>query len=354
MEIKKLVLKHFRNHSERVFSFSNGLNVIEGKNTVGKTNLVEAVYFCAFGKSPRTVRDKDVVEWGCERAEIHATFAKKYRTSQIDMLISKNGEKRIATDCAAIAKLGELIGNINVVYFSPDEIKMIKEGPQERRRFLDISISQQNKSYFYALTKYTNILRNRNKLLKEGASKSYVQSTLPIWDHQLVQAGTEIIRKRIEFLEYLSPMVDTIHRSLTAQNIGLLVEYETDMDLLDVQSDFAKKLAENWEKDIKLGFTSVGPHRDDILIKSNGIDVRAFGSQGQQRIAALALKLAETKIIEENTGDKPILILDDVLSELDPERRKALLEYSKDVQVLLTCTDFTEKDAYIKNKISII
>jgi len=351
MEVKKLVLKNFRNYSEREFGFNSGLNVLEGRNTVGKTNVVEAVYFCAFGKSPRTSKDKEVIKWGQENASIRLNVKKKYRNAQIDMLISQNGEKRIATDGAGISKMGELIGLINVVYFSPDEIKMIKEGPQERRRFLDVSLSQQNKSYFYALSKYTRILKNRNKLLKDGGSLKYIESSLPIWDQQLIDVGVDLIVKRLEFLNYLHPLVDDVHKSITNSNIGLNVEYETDIDLLDIRADFTKKLAENREKDIKFGYTTIGPHRDDVLIKSQGIDIRSYGSQGQQRTASLALKLAETVSIEEQTGETPILILDDVLSELDPTRRKALLEYSKNLQVLLTCTDFPEDKAVINNLI---
>ena len=351
MIVKKVGLKNFRNHEDRVFDFSDGLNVIEGKNTVGKTNIVESIYFCAFGKSPRTSKEKEVINFGKQTAEIHLKMDKKYRSSQIDMILSANGEKRIAVDGAGISKIGELVGILNLVYFSPDELKMIKDGPQERRKFFDISLCQQHKSYYYALSKYNRILKNRNKLLKEGGSRSYVLSTLPIWDAQLAEAGKDIIIKRLEFLEYLRPIVDDFHRKVTNSDIGLNLEYETDIDITDIRGDFMKKLAENSEKDLKLGYTSIGPHRDDMMIKSKGLDIRNFGSQGQQRTAALSIKLAETVCIEEQTGEKPVLILDDVLSELDPVRRRSLLEYSKNLQVILTCTDFNEDENLIKNRI---
>ena len=351
MEIKKITLKNFRNHKEGEFTFTSGLNVIEGLNTLGKTNIVESVYFCAVGKSPRTSNDREAISWGENTAEIHLKAAKKYRDTQIDMILSKNGEKRIGVDGAGLSRIGELIGNLNIVYFSPEEKKMITDGPSERRKFLDISLSQQSKSYFYALSKYTKNLKNRNSLLKEDKSLKYIESTLPIWDAGLVEAGSEVIIKRLEFLEYLRPIVEKYHYSLTDSKERLDLEYETNIDIFDIRSDFQKKLVENREKDVKLKTTTVGPHRDDIIIKSNGIDIRTYGSQGQQKTAAISIKLAEAQCIEERTGDAPVLILDDVLSEIDEKRQRALLEYTKDLQVILTCPKFIQDERFIRNKI---
>ena len=351
MEIKKVSLKNFRNHKNGEFSFTSGLNVIEGLNTLGKTNIVESIYFCAVGKSPRTSNDKEVVFWGENNAEIHLKAAKKYRDTQIDMIISKNGEKRIAVDGASLSKISELIGNINIVYFSPEEKKMIPEGPSERRKFLDISLSQQSKIYFSSLSKYTKILKNRNSLLKEDKSLKYIESTLPIWDAGLIDAGVDIIAKRLKFLEHIQPLVEKYHNSLTESKECVNLEYETNIDLNDIRADFERKLIQSREKDLKLKTTNVGPHRDDIIIKCNGIDIRTYGSQGQQKTAALSIKLAETECLEEQTGEKPVLILDDVLSELDDRRQKALLEYSKELQVILTCPKFTQDECFIKNKI---
>lgn len=353
MYINSINLENFRNYSNKSFTFSEGINVIEGANAVGKTNLVEAVYFCAVGKSPRTNKDKELIKWDAEYAKIALKSVGKYRTSRITAMLSKNGEKRIAIDGAGITKMGELIGRLGVVFFSPDELKMIKESPQERRRFMDISLSQQSLSYFYSLQKYTKILAQRNNLLKENYNQKYFEQTLPIWDIQLAQEGAEIITKRREFIDFLSPIVDTCHRSVAGKDNGLDIRYETLIKGENIKDELLNLLNENRDKDIRLGYTTVGPHRDDMLITSCGVDLRNYGSQGQQRTAALSLKLAETQCIEMRTGEKPILILDDVLSELDPFRRKELLKQSKNQQTLLTCTDYTESKDLISNFIKI-
>lgn len=353
MYIESVRLENFRNYSSGSFSFSKGINVIEGANAVGKTNLVEAVYFCAVGKSPRTSRDKELIEWNADYAKIILKTANRYRNSTITAMITKNGEKRIAVDGAGITRLGELIGRIGVVFFSPDELKMIKETPQERRRFMDISLSQQSRSYFYSLQNYAKALANRNSLLKEKFKEKIFERLLSAWDVQLAKEGAEIIKKRREFIEFLSPLVDDRHKTVAGADNGLNVEYETSVKGKNIVEEMLKLLEINREKDVRLGYTSVGPHRDDMLITSNGVDLRSFGSQGQQRTAALALKLAEADCIELRTGERPILILDDVLSELDPFRRQELLKQARKQQTLLTCTDFTENADLIDNLIKI-
>lgn len=353
MYIDSIRLENFRSYTLDDFTFVNGINVIEGANAVGKTNLVEAVYFCAVGKSPRTARDKELIRWDTEYAKVTVRSVNKYRSSKITALITKNGEKRIAIDGAGITRMGELIGRIGVVFFSPDELKLIKETPQERRRFMDISLSQQSRSYFYTLQNYTKILSNRNNLLKENYKQAYFEQTLPVWDIQLAKEGAEIVRKRREFIEFLSPLVDERHKMIAGLENGLKVEYETGVNGDDIENDLLKMLESSREKDIRLGFTTVGPHRDDMSITSNGIDLRNYGSQGQQRTAALALKLAEADCIELRTNERPILILDDVLSELDPYRRQELLKQAKKQQTLLTCTDYTENKDLIDNLIQL-
>lgn len=353
MYVDSIRLENFRSYSLQEFSFSNGINVIEGANAVGKTNLVEAVYFCAVGKSPRTNRDKELIKWNTDHAKLSIKIVNKYRLSKITALLTKNGEKRIAIDGAGITRMGELIGRMGVVFFSPDELKMIKETPQERRRFMDISLSQQSRAYFYNLQNYTKILTNRNNLLKENYKQNYFEQTLPVWDIQLAKEGAEIIRKRREFIDFLSPIVDERHKSIAGKENGLKVEYETAVNSEDIENELLKLLETNREKDIRLGYTTIGPHRDDMLITSNGIDLRNYGSQGQQRTAALSLKLAEADCIEIRTKERPILILDDVLSELDPKRRQELLKQAQKQQTLLTCTDYTEDKSIVDKLIKI-
>lgn len=350
MEITDLSLRSYRNHVNADFHFTEGINVIEGANTVGKTNLVEAVYFCGFGKSPKNVKDKDLVTWGQSEAKISLAIQKKYRKGKIEALISSNGQKRIAIDNAGISRLAELVGFLNVVYFSPDEMKMIKESPSERRRFLDIALSGQSRSYLYGLSDYVKILNNRNALLKTQSIK-YLDNTLPVWDLQLAKKGGEIIKKRCEFIKMLSPIVEDIYSNIAKNGEILNIAYDCDVELDNPENSILDALLEAREKDIRLGYTTVGPHRDDLAVRINDIDIRTFGSQGQQRTAALAIKLAEVKCIETQIKEKPVLILDDVLSELDPSRRENLLTIASSTQTLLTCTDFTENEAYIKNRI---
>lgn len=350
MEIKDLTLHSYRNHINANFHFTEGINVIDGANTVGKTNLVEAVYFCGFGKSPKSVKDKDLVTWGHNEARISLTLKKKYRGGKIEALISANGQKRIAVDNAGITRLAELVGYLNVVYFSPDEMKLIKESPSERRRFLDIALSGQSRQYLYDLSDYMKILNNRNALLKTQTGKC-LDNTLPIWDLQLAKKGGEIIRKRQEFVEALSPIVEQTYSNIAKNGEILKISYDCDAKLDDPENSILDALLSAREKDIRLGYTTVGPHRDDLAVRINDIDIRSFGSQGQQRTAALAIKLAEVKSVEEKLKEKPVLILDDVLSELDPSRRENLLAIASNTQTLLTCTDYTEKESYISNRI---
>ena len=349
MFVTDLNLENYRNYSKGSFSFCEGINVLEGPNAVGKTNLVEAVYFGAFGKSPRTSRDKELIKWDEEYAKISLKAQTKYRGLKISAMISKNGEKRIAVDGVGISKLGEFIGRLSVVFFSPDEIKMIKETPQERRKFMDISLSQQSKSYFYALQRYNKILANRNNVLKDSSFNKQLKDTLPVWNFQLAHEGAEIIERRKEFIEFIRPIVDDCHRRVAGPSSGLMVCYETSVKGENTEEELLKALELNLEKDLRLGYTTVGPHRDDMVVLSENVDLRSFGSQGQQRTASLALKLAETQVIELKTGEKPILILDDVLSELDPQRREHLLKQARVQQTLLTCTDYTEDKSIVSN-----
>lgn len=342
MIVKNLKLNNYRNYSELRVDFSDGLNIIKGANAQGKTNLIEAIYMCSIGKSLRASKEKQTIKWDMERAYISLDVEKKYGKSNIEIIISKNAKKTVRINKISIKKIGELMGELNAVFFSPDELKLIKESPEDRRRFMDISLSQMSKNYFYLLGKYERVLANRNKLLKEDLSREKLLSTLSIWDEQLATIGSKIILNRIQFLQNLAPYALLSHKYLTSDSEELKLDYTGIIGSTEeeIKQKFLQALNKNLEKDIKLCFTSVGPHRDDIKVSVNGIDVRTFGSQGQQRTCALSLKLAELEIIEKQTGEKPILLLDDVLSELDNSRKKRLLNFCKKTQTFLTCTEF--------------
>lgn len=343
MYIERVTLKNFRNYENKTVEFKDGLNVIIGRNASGKTNLLESLYCSGIGKSPRTNKYREMIRWDSDYAYIKVTLKKNRSTHTIEYSIDSQDKKRIAIDGIPLVKLSEILGMLNIVFFSPDEMRLIKESPQERRRFADISMSQQNKKYFYSLSKYNNVLAQRNKLLKESRDMRSLPEMLYGWDVQLAEHGAYMIGKRYEFVEKIQTFAKKIHLEITDGKEDLQLEYESNVqygDVKEMQAVFFDKLRSNIEKDTNLSYTSFGCHRDDIAIKINGIDVRKYGSQGQQRTVALSLKLAEIYLFESEIGEKPVLLLDDVLSELDLYRRQKLMELSSGLQTIITCTDF--------------
>lgn len=341
MKITKLNLSNYRNYENESISFSDNLNVIIGKNAQGKTNLLEAIFLSAIGKSPRTTKDKDLINWNKKFAKISISTTKKIGSHDIDIYLFHNQNKAIKIDKIPIKKISQLLGTLNAIYFSPDELKLIKESPEERRKFMDIDLCQFDKNYYYNLSNYNKTLNQRNKLLK-SENPSVIRETLPIWDIELAKSGSKIIMSRLQLIEKLKIFAKDIHFNLTNNQEELKLSYQgiTGENTEEIEKILISKLSENIEKDIKLGFTTVGPHRDDIKISSNDIDLRSFGSQGQQRTASLSLKLAELSVFKENLGEYPILLLDDVLSELDENRQNKLLSFVSNIQTIITCTDF--------------
>lgn len=341
MYIKTLTLKNFRNYVLQRVTVSPSLNVFTGRNAVGKTNLLEAIYMLGIGKSPRTQREREVVRFDQDMSYIKAEIIKKYSKHTVEMYVDKTDKKRIAVDGLPIKKLGEIMGVLGVVYFSPDELGLIKDAPSARRRFLDIALSQQSKAYYYTLGKYNKTLSQRNKLLKTGGE--VLNSTLDIWDETLAREASTVIEYRRKFVDKLALIAQKIHSEVSMGEV-LGIKYQCSEDGEDREGlvkSILDGLKQNRERDIYLGFTSVGPHRDDLLITVNDLEAKKYASQGQQRTAALSLKLSELYLFREEMGEFPILLLDDVLSELDVKRRDKLIEATKEVQTFLTCTHFT-------------
>lgn len=339
MFIKRLSLKNFRNYSEEEIFFNDGINILTGANAQGKTNAAEAVFFLCTGYSPRANRDKLVIKNGMEESEISATASSLYGDVSVKIRFNKNDKKNIFVNGLQVLKIGEILGNINSVFFNPQELKLVQESPEDRRRFLNVSLSQMSKNYFYALQRYNKILSQRNNLLKD---KDYmlVKDTLPIWDKQLTAQAAKIIKARNEFLSELSPVAEEKHAFLTEGKEKLTMK--TESGYYGSEEDIAFAMYEDLklsiDRDIRLGYTSIGPHRDDIKFTLNGDDVRVYGSQGQQRTVALSLKLAETESFYKRFGEYPILILDDVLSELDKKRQKKLIQGVEHLQTIFTAT----------------
>lgn len=342
MEIKSIELKNFRNYNNEQLYFNNGINVLVGKNAQGKTNLLESIFLCAIGKSPRTAKEKELIKWDCSYAKVVLEIKHLSGHKKIEFYLFENQSKSIKVNGFSLKKIGELMGELHAVYFSPDELKLVKDSPSERRKFMDISLSQVNKNYFYNLSKYNKILTQRNKLLKASPNREVLLQTLPIWDEQLAEVGAKIIIDRKNFINKLKVFAQSLHKYLTNEKEILQLEYLSiaGKDEVEIKSNFINQLKNNIDKDFSMGFTTSGPHRDDIKILLNNIDVRNFGSQGQQRTCALSLKLSELEFFKDIFGEYPVLLLDDVLSELDDERKNKLLNKVKDFQSIISCTSF--------------
>lgn len=350
MYIKNLTLQNYRNYDNGVFEFSNGINILTGDNAQGKTNCAEAIFYLCTGYSPRATRDKQVIKYGEDLAVISGVATSSYGDVKIEIKFSDKKNKEIKVNGVPIKKIGELMGNLNSVFFNPEELKLIKESPEDRRRFMDISLSQMSKRYFYALQKYRKIVEQRNDLLK-NPDRETVYETLPLWDSQLVEYAEIIIKERLEFIKLLKPFANEAHNYITGGNESLEISLDSGYleDEDNIRECLLKALSERVEKDIILGYTGVGPHRDDIKIKISGEDVRIYGSQGQQRTSAISLKLAELEIFKKRFNEYPVLILDDAFSELDSKRRARLIDRVKNIQTIITCTELTDELKGIEN-----
>ncbi len=346
MIIKKIQLSNFRNYENLEIHFNDGTNILFGDNAQGKTNILESAYVVGTTKSHKGSRDKEMIRFHSEEAHIRTVVEKKGIEYQIDMHLKKNRSKGIAINRVPIKKASELFGILNIVFFSPEDLNIIKDGPSERRRFLDSEICQLDKIYLSDLTKYNKTLNQRNKLLKDIAFHKELETTLPVWDMQLITYGKRIIKRRKQFIDELNTIVYGIHKKISGDKEELILKYEPNID----ESFFEDELNRAKIKDMKYCQTSVGPHRDDISFTIGDIDIRKYGSQGQQRTSALSLKLSEIELVKKSINDTPILLLDDVLSELDSNRQNYLLNSIHNIQTVITCTGL---DEFVKNRFQI-
>ncbi|MDY2699945.1 MAG: DNA replication/repair protein RecF [Lachnospiraceae bacterium] len=346
MIIKSLELADFRNYETLNISFDKGTNILYGDNAQGKTNILEAIYVSATTKSHKGSKDKEIVNFNKEEAHIRTYLEKEDVEYRVDMHLRKNKSKGIAINGQKIKKAADLLGLLNVVFFSPEDLSIIKNGPSERRRFADLELCQLDNFYLYNLNHYNKIINQRNKLLKDMYFNPGLKETLNIWDSQLVSFGSKIIERRDLFAKQLCEIIGEIHKKLSGGKEELIIQYEPDVFI----EDFERKMRENQEKDIRSKMTSTGPHRDDFSFIVNGIDIRKYGSQGQQRTAALSLKLSEIELVKKMTKDTPVLLLDDVLSELDSNRQNYLLNSIGDIQTIITCTGL---DEFVNNRFEI-
>lgn len=344
MYVKNLKLNNFRNYDNLSIDFDKGINILYGDNGQGKTNILEAIYVCGTTKSHKGSKEKDIIKIDKEESHIKLLLDRRNIEHTIDMHLKRNKTKGVAINKIPIKRTSELFGIINIIFFSPEDLNLIKNGPAERRKFIDFELSQLDKVYLHDLTNYNKIVTQRNNLLKQISFNWKLLDTLSIWDNQLVKYGTSIIRRRENFINQLNEIVYDIHNKLSGGREELIIKYEPNVEI-DI---FESQLKNVRERELKYQRTIVGPHRDDMLFLNGDIDLRKFGSQGQQRTCALSVKLAEIELVKKIINDKPVLLLDDVLSELDNKRKNHLLDSIEGIQTIITCTGL---DEFVNSKI---
>ncbi len=349
MYIKNLSLQNFRNYKELYIDFNSKLNILYGDNAQGKTNILEAIYMCSMGRSQKFQKDKDIIKINEKEAHIQTYVIKENKETKIDIHLKKDTRKGIAVNNIPAKKLSELFGNLYIVIFSPEDLQLIKQGPSERRKFIDMEICQLNNIYYYNLQQYYKVLKQRNNLLRSLQKNSNLKDTIFVWDNQLVTYGRKIIDLRAEFIFKLNSISSKIHSNITGNSEQMNIQYIPNIS----NDEFEKKLNKYLDRDIIQGSTSIGPHKDDLQFYINAGDVRIYGSQGQQRTTALSIKLAEIQLIKEETSYNPVLLLDDVLSELDENRQGYLLENIGNIQTILTCTGIEDSIKKYMNKAKI-
>lgn len=333
MLITDIEIQNFRNYKLQKIEFNKNINVFYGDNAQGKTNILEAIFISAFGKSYRTSQDKELIKKGENFSNVIVNYKNQNRTGSIKIQIAER--KTILLNGIKLKKLSELLGNINVVLFTPDDIGILKNGPAQRRKFLDMMIGQIKPNYVYNLNTYLKILEQRNTYLKQIQSNNYDEELFKVWDEKLAEHGTIVSQYRKQYIEKISNQINKIHKKITDGKEDIEIKYFTDSES---KEELIKALAERRKLDIIKGYTTKGVQKDDFMIYINGEPVNIYGSQGQHRTAILSLKLCELNIIFEETGEKPILLLDDFMSELDEKRIKLFLDNIDQTQVIITCT----------------
>lgn len=334
MYINEIKLNNFRNYNNQEIKLEDGINLFYGNNAQGKTNIIESIFLCSMGKSFRARKEKELINFNNNDSSVEINYLKKDREGKIKYIIGDN--KKIFINNIPIKKMSELLGNINIVLFSPEDINIIKDGPSNRRKFLNMMISQLRPNYIYTYNLYIKTLEQKNNYLKNITVENKNDDLLDIYDEKIADYGITINKYRNEFIEKIKEKIKKIHKKVTKEKEELKIKYISDCFK---KEDFIKKLQENRNQDILKGYTSFGIQRDDIYFFINGKKIDVYGSQGQQRTSILSLKLAELEIIKEEIGEYPILLLDDFMSELDSERRLNFLKNIENTQIIITCTD---------------
>lgn len=341
MYLKSITLENFRNYEKQTIDFNKNINIIYGNNAQGKTNIIEAIFLCAYGKSFRAKKDADLIRFDENNASVELTYEKVDREGKLKAVV--NDEKKVFfSNGIKLTKISDIVGKINVVIFTPDDINIIKEGPKERRRFIDMMISSLKPNYLHLLNLYNKVIEQRNNYLRQIKLENKSPNMLEIWDEQLADYSSKIYEYRNLYINKISEIIDSIYKNIVGNDKeSIKIKY---ISSGKNKESFLEILKKSKEIDIKRGFTSTGIHRDDFILYINGRPANVYGSQGQKRTLLLSLKICELEIIKEEINDTPILLLDDFMSELDESRRNNFLENIKDNQIIITCTDKIEID----------
>lgn len=347
MYVKYLNLINFRNYRNMTLELCNGTNVFQGDNAQGKTNILESLYYSSVGRSHRTNKDKELISWEESECYLSAYVVKERLDKKINIKLFSNGKKAININSINISKLQELVGVLNVVMFSPEDLNIVKDSPAFRRRFLDIELCKLDKKYYYCLSSYKKILNERNVILKKFNGNI---DMIDVYDVKLAEFGSYIISRRLDYIDKLNAISQDIHSDITQGKEIISFEYLMQIkDSKNLKEEFYNLIKKNRQKDIEKRVTSIGPHRDDFSILINNMDVKIFGSQGQQRTSVLTMKFSSLYIIKELIGEYPLLLLDDVLSELDTKRQEYILKSIKGIQTLITCTGIIDIKKHLKD-----
>jgi len=338
MRVASLKLTNFRNYSGCEIDLSPGVNVLFGDNGQGKTNALEAVYYACAGRSHRTRQDRELIKNGEMFARATLSVERRDGGHEIDVRLFREDRRKILINGTQISRSGELMGHLVGVLFSPEDLRTVKDGPAERRRFVDIALSEIDPGYYYALQRHARALRQRNEALRSESTAA----ELDAWEDQLARAGAVLMQARRNYVEKLSRIAGNIHRDIVPAAGDFSLQYAPDVTEGDDAETLRRAFHQSRKNDLRRGTTTVGAHRDDVMLRLGDMDVRSFGSQGQQRTAALCMRLAELELIKEELGEYPVLMLDDVMSELDPSRRRQLIRYLGGVQTIITCTDMSD------------
>lgn len=334
MWISKIKLNNFRNYESQEIDLNDGINLFYGENAQGKTNIIESIFLCSVGKSFRAKKDQELIKFNEKKATIEIEFNKTDRDGKIKFEIENR--KNISVNGIKLKKLSELLGNINVVIFTPDDIDILKGGPQKRRKFLDVMISQLKPNYMHILNLYLKTLEQRNNYLRQIKFENKNENMLDIWDEKLAEYGIKIFEYRNEFINKIKNKIENIHSKITNNKEKIKIEYISNCKN---KEEFLEILKNRRKLDIIKGYTTKGVHRDDFSVYVNDTLVNVYGSQGQHRTAILSLKLSELNVVYDEIGEYPILLLDDFMSELDEKRKINFLENIKNAQVIITCTE---------------